>query len=89
VEKVKESEGEFSVVCSFRSVKYQFPWAFVGVYLPNIDRDRRLLWDELSGLISWRNLPWLILGNFNVSKFPSERLSNARIGPAMVELSYL
>jgi hypothetical protein len=37
-------------------------WAFAGVYGPNFDRDRRLLWDELADLISLWNLPWCILG---------------------------
>jgi hypothetical protein len=27
-------------------------WAFSGVYGPNSDRDRMLLWDELAGLLS-------------------------------------
>ena len=27
------------------------------VYVPNFDEDKRLLWDELSGLYSWWNIP--------------------------------
>lgn len=49
--------GQFSVAYSFRNVEDHFSWAFVGVYGLNIDGDRRLLWDELAGLINWWNLP--------------------------------
>jgi hypothetical protein len=27
-------------------------WDFAGVYGPNSDRNRRLLWDELAGVLS-------------------------------------
>jgi len=40
---------------------------------PNSGNDRRLLWDELAGIISWWNMPWCIGGDFNVTRFPSER----------------
>jgi hypothetical protein len=53
VEKVKECAGEFPIACSFRNVEDQFTWAFAGVYGPNFDCDRRFLWDELLGLLSW------------------------------------
>jgi exonuclease III len=50
VEKINECVGVFSVAVTFRNVKDHFIWAFAGVYDPNVDRDRRLLWDELAGL---------------------------------------
>ncbi len=30
----------------------QFEWAFSGVYGPNVDVDRSILWDELAGVRS-------------------------------------
>jgi hypothetical protein len=33
-------------------------WAFVGVCGPNDDNDRKALWDELAGFLSWWDLPW-------------------------------
>lgn len=44
--------GVFTIAHSFRNVANKFAWAFVGVYGPNVDHDRRLLWDELDGLLS-------------------------------------
>jgi hypothetical protein len=48
-----KSVGDFSVACSFKNVEDQVSWAFVSAYGPNFDCDRRLLWDELAGLLSW------------------------------------
>jgi len=57
---------EFSLSVSFKNVKDQFYWAFASVYGPNANCDRRLLWDELAGLLSRWALPWCIGGDFNV-----------------------
>jgi len=56
-------------------------------YGPNDDRDRRELWDELAGLMSWWELPWRIGGDFNVVRFPSERSGVAGFSAAMEEFS--
>ena len=53
VDKVEEVVGCFFVLCKFKNVADHFIWAFTGVYGPNSDRDRRFLWEELSGLCSW------------------------------------
>jgi exonuclease III len=87
VEKVEAWVGCTSVACSFRSVSDDFRWAFAGVYGPNIDSDRLLLWDELSNIMDKWEVPWCIGGDFNVIRFPSERLGNSRFVPAMEEFS--
>ena len=74
VVEIKEAVGRFSVTCRFKNVVDQFEWAFIGVYGPNFDRDKRLLWEELFGLCSWWNVPWCVGGDFNVVRFPSKRL---------------
>ena len=51
-DKMEEAVGRFSVSCKFISVSDQFVWAFIGVYGPNVHRDRRFLWEELCGLNS-------------------------------------
>jgi hypothetical protein len=46
--------------------------AFAGVYGPNNDYDRKVLRDELVGIISrWEN-PWCIGGDFNAIRYQSE-----------------
>lgn len=86
VEKVAECVGEFTLAVSFWNVNDHSAWSFVGVYGLNFDRDIRLLWDDLAGVLSWWNLPWCIKGDFNVTRFPSERLNVAQLCFAMMEL---
>jgi exonuclease III len=84
VEKVDVCLGNFTLAVSFRNVVDRFVWAFAGVYGPNSDMDRSLLWDELAGILSWWSLPWCIGGDFNAARFPSERSGEGN-RPAMRE----
>ena len=52
VEKVEEVVGHFTVSCKFKNVGDQFEWAFTSVCGPNLNKRRRLMWEELTGLIS-------------------------------------
>lgn len=83
VEKLKERVSDFTVACSFENVEDGVQWAFVGVYGPNIDLERWLMWEDLVGIIIWWELPSCIGGNFNVSRYPSERSSTFHITPTM------
>ncbi|KAG2718228.1 hypothetical protein I3760_03G209400 [Carya illinoinensis] len=73
VESIEECVGSSMAACSFRNMEDGFRWAFVGVYGPNMDIHRKVLWEELAGLGSWWSLPWCIGGDFNATRFPSER----------------
>jgi hypothetical protein len=42
----------YTVACSLKSIDDYFVWSFGGVYGPNDDGDRRVLWDELASLMS-------------------------------------
>jgi endonuclease/exonuclease/phosphatase family metal-dependent hydrolase len=79
--------GRYTVACSFKNVNDNIVWAFGGVYGQNDDGDRRELWDELVGLMSWWEMPWCFGGDFNVVRYPSEKSSISRFSPAMAELS--
>jgi exonuclease III len=80
-------KGQFSISCRFKNVQDQFEWAFSGVYGPNLDVDRFILWDELAGVRSWWGVPWCIGGDFNVVRFPSEKLRAGRLTRAMTTFS--
>jgi exonuclease III len=56
VEKVEECVGVYTMFVTFKNVVDLSVWAFAGVYGPNFDRDRRLLWDELASVLNWLNL---------------------------------
>jgi hypothetical protein len=70
VQKLDEAVGHFSISCKFRDVANNHEWAFSGVYGPNADTERRLMWDELSGVQTLWNVPWCVGGDFNVICFP-------------------
>ncbi|KAL4618313.1 hypothetical protein ACB092_06G001100 [Castanea dentata] len=44
---------------------------------------RRLMWEELIGRITWWDLPWCLGGDFNITRFPSERLGAVSYSRAM------
>ena len=79
--------GHFSVSCKFKNVADQFVWAFTGVYGPNLNKKRRLMWEELIGLITWWDVPWCLGGDFNIIRFPSERMGAASFTRAMNSFS--
>ncbi|XP_042942615.1 uncharacterized protein LOC122276776 [Carya illinoinensis] len=87
MEKMEEFVGEFSVAVSFKMAEDNFMWAFAGIYGPNADNIRKLLWEEIAGISSWWDLPWCIGGDFNITRFPSERSGNSQLSPTMTEFS--
>ena len=52
VEKLEDVVGNFSVSCKFQCVLTRHEWVFTGVYGPQTNRDRLLMWEELAGLYS-------------------------------------
>jgi exonuclease III len=87
VEKVEDWVGCFTVACSFCSISDDFKWAFAGVYGPNSDNDRLMLWEKLSGLMDRWEVPWCIGGDFNAVRFFSERLGSIRYAVSMEAFS--
>ena len=43
--------------------------------------------EKLTGLISWWDVPWCLGGDFNIIRFPSERLGATTSTWAMYEFS--
>lgn len=74
VEKIKEEYGSHSVLCLFQNVEDGIKWAFTGVYGPVNYNLKEKLWDELSAVAFRRDAPWCVGGDFNVIRFPVERL---------------
>ncbi len=53
VGKVDEAVGHFSVSCRFCSAIDSQEWMFSGVYGPQNDGERLLMWEELAGINGW------------------------------------
>ena len=87
VEKVEEAVGLFSVSCKFKEIHSGFEWGFSGVYGPHRDVERQLMWEELSGICAWWDVPWCVGGDFNVVRYPMERGGTDRISPSMQAFS--
>ncbi|XP_021852505.2 uncharacterized protein [Spinacia oleracea] len=52
------------------------PWYFAAVYASPDPSKRKELWDDLKAFATTHNKPWLIAGDFNDTRFPSERNSS-------------
>ncbi|WMV51457.1 hypothetical protein MTR67_044842 [Solanum verrucosum] len=64
-----------------------FSWHLSGVYAPNNREEREEVWGELGAVKSLFNGPWVIAGDFNVVRFPSEKKNCNRITKAMEDFS--
>jgi hypothetical protein len=51
--KIEDYVGTYILACTLRNVVDNLFWAFGVVYGPNDDGERRYMWDELVGLMSW------------------------------------
>jgi endonuclease/exonuclease/phosphatase family metal-dependent hydrolase len=83
VEKIDSAVGHYSISCKFQNVLDHKEWAFSGVYGPNTNQERVIMWEELAGVASWWGVPWVTGGDFNAVRFPSERLGSMHFTPAM------
>ena len=61
VKKLEDAVGYFSVSSKLKNVEDQNVGMFIGVYGPNVDKDRGLMWDELSGIHSWWDVPCAVV----------------------------
>ena len=79
--------GQFSVSVLLRGVVDDFVWACTGVYGPNDNGQRSTLWEELSQVrVRWP-MAWCLVGDFNIIKYPSEKLGYESFSPAMFAFS--
>ena len=77
VKKIDVLVGQFSVSVLFRGV----------LDGPNIDLNRAVLWEELSRVCTHWNKSWFLFGDFNIIRYPYERLGCESFSPAMFAFS--
>uniref|UniRef100_A0A2N9GBW4 DUF3752 domain-containing protein n=1 Tax=Fagus sylvatica TaxID=28930 RepID=A0A2N9GBW4_FAGSY len=87
VAKTDDAIGHYSVSCKFQNVLDKREWAFLGVYGPQSNRERLLMWEELAGVAGWWGTPWCLGRDFNVVRFPTERLGAELFTPGMHDFS--
>ena len=62
-----------------RGLVDDFVWACIGVYGPNDDGQRAALWEELSQVRARWPMAWCLVGDFNIIRYPSDRLGCDRL----------
>ena len=82
-EKLDIIARQFSVSVLLRGVVDDFVWVCTGVYGPNDDGQQAALWEELSQVHARRPMAWCLVGDFNIIRYPSERLGYELFNPAM------
>jgi hypothetical protein len=87
VERIDEAVGRFSISVRFREIASGFEWAYSGVYGPIRAGERSLMWEELAGIASWWAVPWCVGGDFNILRYPSERVGPTTISHSMRDFS--
>ena len=75
--------GKFFVSARWQDMGDGFFWACSGVYGLNDNNLRGQMWDELFGIQHLWEVPWCYIGDFNIVRFPSERLGGSHLTPAM------
>ena len=87
LEKLEVMVGQFSESVRWQGLGDGFIWACSGFYGPNDNNLRGQMWDELTGIQQLWEVPWSYIGDFNIVRFPSERLGGSRLTPAMENFS--
>ncbi|RVW91675.1 LINE-1 reverse transcriptase-like [Vitis vinifera] len=79
--------GLFSISCRFKNVEDGFRWTFSRVYRPTLKRYREAFWEELRAIRGLWTDPWCIGGDFNMIRFPNERIRGGRVSSSMRRFS--
>lgn len=68
--------GAYCITCKFMGKTMDFSWHMSGVYVPN-DREEREereeVWWELASVRGLFSGPWVVGGDYNIVRFPSEK----------------
>ncbi|KAK1326356.1 hypothetical protein QJS10_CPA01g01619 [Acorus calamus] len=75
--------GRFSISVHLREVGRDWQWAVSCVYGPPDGVGREELWEELSATRARWEIPWCLLGDFNITCYSTDRNRTGPISAAM------
>ncbi|KAK1288910.1 hypothetical protein QJS10_CPB19g00866 [Acorus calamus] len=81
--RVDISVGRFSLSVLLEDASSGFKWCCSGIYGPQEDGERLLLWEELSAIKARWNVPTALMGDFNIVRRAEERNHHGQTTPAM------
>jgi exonuclease III len=87
LEKLDCYTGTFSISCQWKSLDDNFIWTGSGVYGPNLGGARGSFWDELALIRTKWASPWCLFGDFNIIRYPRERLGCQNFSQGMLDFS--
>ena len=79
--------GRQSLTKKFTGVREEFNWHITAAYVDCSREIRKVLWEELKAIRERIVGPWIFCGDFNVTRYPSERTNCHRLTSAMTEFS--
>jgi len=80
-------DGNQCITGKFTSLNDNWSWHLTGVYADCNRVTRRTLWQELINVRSTCLGQWIVCGDFNVTRYPSEITSCRRLSGGMAEFS--
>ncbi|KAK1282114.1 hypothetical protein QJS10_CPB22g00392 [Acorus calamus] len=83
-EEVDRAVGEFSVSVLLECQQTRGKWVSSNVYGPHEDGRRERLWEEMSASRTMWNSPWLVVGDFNVTRFSEDHNRPGQITPGFL-----
>lgn len=81
------SLGAYSLTCKFTRKNQDFSWFLTGIYAPNNIEEREEVWWEVGAVRGLFDGPWIVCGDFNIVRFPSEKKNCSRTTRVMTDLS--
>ncbi|XP_070017166.1 uncharacterized protein [Nicotiana sylvestris] len=79
--------GAYTLTCKFEALLQNFQCHITRVYAPNCRIERKKVWSEIGAVRGLMEGPWAVCGDFNVTRYPSEKRECSRRSRAMVEFS--
>lgn len=75
------------ITCNLCGINQDLTWFVTAVYVACGRNESRELWEELGAMRSLREGPWVECGDFNTTRFPSEKTNCVRLSGGMTDLS--
>ncbi len=79
--------GKFSISCLWKCLLDGFEWVGTGLYGPTCDEIRPDFWSEVKGVRQRWAQPWCVFEDFNVVRYPNERLGCSILSTNMIDFS--